>query len=151
MKNDFGKIVYENELMTTTFINYGLRSIIFIESTDRSHLEKTFRKIFKEYENLNPAEPEPMINLLCTYDKEFGWNVIIFLRSKHRPECFYKDDPDKILISPAAVDLGGLIVAPREDDFIRADKELLKKIFNEVSLYQKTFLLIEEKLKAELS
>ena len=151
MKNDYGQIVFENEFITTTFINDGLRSIIFIESFHQALLAKTFRKIFKEYENLNSAEPEPMMNLLCTYDKEFGWNVIIFLRSKHRPECFYKDDPDKILISPAAVDLGGLIVAPREDDFIRADKELLKKIFNEVSLDQKTFSLIEEKLKAELS
>jgi hypothetical protein len=151
MKNDFGKIVYENELMTTTFITDGLRRIIFIESTDRSHLEKTFRKIFKEYENLNSAEPEPMMNLLCTHNKEFGWNVVIFLRSKHRPECFYKDDPDKILISPAAVDLGGLIVAPREDDFIRADKELLKKIFNEVSLDQKTFSLLAEKIRDELN
>ena len=151
MKNDYGQIVFENEFITTTFINDGLRSIIFIESFHQALLEKTFRQVFKEYENLNPAEPEPMMNLLCTYDKEFGWNVIIFLRSKHRPECFYKDDPYKILISPAAVDLGGLIVAPREDDFIRADKELLKKIFNEVSLDQKTFSLLAEKLRDEFS
>ena len=151
MKNDYGQIVFENEFISTTFINDALRSIIFIESTDRSHLENTFRKIFKEYKNINPAEPEPMMNLLCTYDKEFGWNVIIFLRSKHRPECFYKDDPDKILISPAAVDLGGLVITPREEDFMRTQKGLIQIIFNEVSLDQKTFSLIEEKLKAELS
>ena len=49
MKNDYGHIVFENEFITTTFITDGLRRIIFIESTDRSHLENTFRKIFKEY------------------------------------------------------------------------------------------------------
>ena len=117
MKNDFGHIVQQNEFITTTFINDGLRRIIFIESFHQSRLEKSFRKIFKEFENLSAAEPEPMMNLLCTYDKEFGWNVVIFLRSKHRPECFYKDDPEKILISPAAVDLGGLIITPREGRF----------------------------------
>jgi hypothetical protein len=151
MKNDHGQIVQEDEFITTTFINDGLRRIIFIESFHQSLLEKTFKKIFRECENLNSAEPEPMMNLLCTYDKEFGWNVVIFLRSKHRPECFYKDDPDKILISPAAVDLGGLIITPREEDFIRIDEELLKEILNEVSLDQNTFSILAEKIKVGLS
>ena len=151
MKNDYGQIVFENEFITTTFIKDGLRRIIFIESFHQSLLEKTFRKIFKEYENLNPAEPEPMMNLLCTYDKEFGWNVIIFLRSKHRPECFYKDDPYKILISPAAVDLGGLVITSREKDFMRTQKGLIQIIFNEVSLDQKTFSLLAEKIRDELN
>lgn len=151
MKNDFGEIFQENEFITATFINDGLRRIIFIESFHQSRLEKSFRKIFREYEKLNFAKPEPMMNLLCSYDKEFGWNVIVFLRNKHRPECFYKNDPEKLLISPAAVDLGGLIVAPRQEDFIRSDKEIIQKIFNEVSLDQNTFSALAEKLKAELS
>jgi hypothetical protein len=151
MKNNFGQIVQENDFITTTFINDGLRRIIFIESFHQSRLEKSFRKVFKEFENLSAAEPEPMMNLLCTYDKEFGWNVVIFLRSKHRPELFYKDDLEKILISPAAVDLGGLVITPREVDFKRVNEELLQKIFNEVSLDQKTFSILAEKIKAELS
>jgi len=151
MKNDYGQIVFENESITTAFINDGLRSIIIIESIHQSLLEKSFSKIFQEFENVSSAEPEPMMNLLCTYDKEFGWSVIIFLRSKHRPECFYKNDPDKILISPAAVDLGGLIITPREEDFLRADEELLKKILNEVSLDQNTFSILAEKIKVGLS
>ena len=151
MKNDYGQIVLENEFITTTFINDGLRRIIFIESFHQTLLEKTFRKILKQYKNLSSTEPEPMMNLLCSFNSEFGWDVIIFLRSKHRPECFYKNDPDKILISPAAVDMGGLIVTPREEDFIRTDKDLLRKIFNEVSLDQKSFSLLTEKVRAELS
>ncbi len=151
MKNNFGQIVQENDFITTTFINDGLRRIIFIESFHQSRLEKSFRKIFKEFENLSAAEPEPMMNLLCTYDKEFGWNVVVFLRSKHRPELFYKDDLEKIIISPAAVDLGGLVITPREVDFKRVNEELLQKIFNEVSLDQKSFSILAEKIKAELS
>jgi len=46
--------------------------------------------------------------------------------------------------------MGGLIITPKEEDFIRTDKELLQKIFNEVSLDQKTFSLLTEKIKAEL-
>jgi len=75
--------------------------------------------------------------------------VIIFLRSKHRPECFYKDDPERMLISPAAIDLGGIVVSPREEDFVRIDKEFLRSIFREVSLDQETFSIIARKLKAD--
>ena len=91
-----------------------------------------------------------MLNILSTYDEVFGWSVIIFLRNKHRPECFYKDDPERMLISPAAIDLGGIVVTPREEDFVRIDKELLQTIFREVSLDQETFSLLAEKLKTEL-
>jgi ATP adenylyltransferase/5',5'''-P-1,P-4-tetraphosphate phosphorylase II len=151
MKNDFGNVIQDNKFITTTLINDGLHRIIFLESIEQSLLEITFQKIFREYENLSSSDPEPMMNLLCSYDKEFGWNVIIFLRSKHRPECFYKNDTDRILISPAAVDMGGLIVTPREEDFIRTNKDLLQKIFNEVSLHPKIFSLLTENIKAELS
>ena len=150
MKNDFGKVLIENEITTTSSINDGLRKIILIESKDILSIEKTFRRIFREYESLSSSNSEPMMNLICSYDSEFGWTIIIFLRRKHRPECFYEDEPERLLISPAAIDLGGLVVTPRENDFIRTDKELLEKIFNEVSLDEKTFYLLQEKVKSIL-
>lgn len=149
MKNDFGESVQQNEFISISFINDGLRRIVFIESRDQSLIEKSFKKIFKAYQKFSTHESEPMMNLLCSYDKDFGWSLIIFLRSKHRPECFYKKDQDKLLISPAAIDLGGLVITPREEDFIKADKGLLQQVVNEVSLDQSTFSLIEEKVKAE--
>jgi Domain of unknown function (DUF4922) len=149
LKNDFGLIIREDEFITTSFIDDGLRRLISIESTEQKMIEKSFDKILKAYEKLSEAEPEPMMNILCYYDNEFGWNVIIFLRSKHRPECFYKNDSDRILISPAAIDLGGVVVTPREVDYIRTEKDLLQKIFSEVSLDKKTFSLLAEKVKAE--
>ena len=147
LKNDFGKIVQEDEFITTAFIDDGLRRLIFIESTEQKMVENSFRKIFKAFEKLSKTESEPMLNILCTYNEEFGWSLIIFLRSKHRPECYYKNEPDKILISPAAIDLGGVVVTPREEDFIRIDKELLQQIFREVSLDQETFSVLAKKVK----
>lgn len=151
LKNDFGRIVKEDELITTSFIDDGLRKIIFIESIDKEKTEQTFKVIFNLYEKLSGIKPEPMMNLICSYDLEFGWNVKIFLRSKHRPDCFFKEDPDKILVSPAAVDLGGVVVTPRETDYLKVDEEILPQIFNEVSLDKNTFSLLEERVKSELS
>ena len=146
LKNDFGRIVQQGEFITTSFIDDGFRRMILIESKEQKMIEKSFDKIFEEYGQLSKTEPEPMINILCNFDNEFGWSVIIFLRSKHRPESFYKKDPERLLISPAAIDLGGVVVTPREEDFIRTDKDLLQKIFSEISLDKKTFSLLAEKV-----
>ncbi len=151
LKNDFGRIVEEDESITTTFIDDGLRRIVFIESTDKEAIEETFKTFYNVYQKLSGNEPEPMLNIISSFDAEFGWVVIIFLRSKHRPECFFKEDPEKILISPAAIDLGGVVVTPREADFLRTDKDILRQVFKEVSLNQKTFSLLEENIKNELS
>jgi len=150
LKNDVGKVVQQDEFITTTFIDDELRKLIFIESAEQKELEKSFRTIYTTYKKIFEEVVEPMMNIICSYNNDFGWSVIIFLRSKHRPECFYKTDPDRILISPAAIDLGGVVVTPREEDFIRTDKDLLLKIFCEVSVIKKTFSLLAEKVKTEL-
>ncbi|MCK7525597.1 MAG: DUF4922 domain-containing protein [Ignavibacteriales bacterium] len=38
----------------------------------------------------------------------------------------------KCLVSPAAIDLGGVCVFPREEDFNRITKEMIADIFKEV-------------------
>jgi hypothetical protein len=149
LKNDFGNIIQEDEFITTSFIDDGLRKLILIESTEQKKLENSFSKNFQKLNELSKIEPEPMMNLLCNYNEEFGWSLIIFLRSKHRPECFYKNDLDRILISPAAIDLGGVVVTAREEDFKRVDKKLLQQIFGEVSFDQDTFSLLAKKVKNE--
>jgi hypothetical protein len=151
MKNEFGIEAQENDDISTTFINDGLRRIVFVESSDQLLIKKSFEILFNAIKKYSPAEPEPMMNLLCTYDKEYGWSLIIFLRSKHRPESFYKENLEKILISPAAVDLGGVVITPRDEDYQRTDKDLIRQIIDEVSLDQKIFSLIEKEVKSELN
>lgn len=75
---------------------------------------------------------EPLMNLISFYEAEYGWRVIIFLRSKHRPAAFFAEDESKMLVSPAAIDIGGVCVFPREEDFNRITKEQLADIFKEV-------------------
>ena len=42
---------------------------------------------------------------------------ILFPRKAHRPACYFKDDPEKMVVSPGAVDVGGLLILPRREDF----------------------------------
>ena len=76
---------------------------------------------------------EPMLNLLCLYE-ELGWTVILFPRRKHRPACYYAEGGERLLCSPASVDLGGVFILPREEDFRRMTADDVARILQEVCI-----------------
>lgn len=76
---------------------------------------------------------EPMLNLLCLYE-ELGWTVILFPRRKHRPACYDAEGGERLLCSPASVDLGGVFILPREEDFRRMTADDVAHILQEVCI-----------------
>ncbi|MDT3695332.1 MAG: DUF4922 domain-containing protein [Ignavibacterium sp.] len=132
IKNEYGKEIFESDQISMFAVDDGIRKFISIESLDRDLLIKTFSRFYKIYSALRNEDSEPLMNLISFYEEEYGWRVIIFLRSKHRPAAFFAEDESKMLVSPAAIDLGGVCVFPREEDFNRITKELLADIFKEV-------------------
>lgn len=101
---------------------------IEIEETTPQKAEAAFNAIY----DAMPAvgEEEPMMNILCRYVGR-KYRLTIIPRKKHRPS-FYGDGPGKMLISPASVDLGGVIITPREKDFKAIDEKVLSKVFSEL-------------------
>ena len=126
------KEIFENDDLSLYAIDDGVRKFVSIESLDKELVVKSFNKFYKTYSELMNEEQEPMINLVSFYEEEYGWRIIIFLRAKHRPAVFFAEDESKMLISPAAIDLGGVCVFPREEDFNRITKEMITDIFKEV-------------------
>jgi hypothetical protein len=137
VKNEYGKVIYEDDELSFYAIDDGIRKFISIESTDKEMIVKTFNKFYNIYSELMNEEQEPMMNLVSFYEEEHGWRVIIFLRAKHRPGVFFAEDDSKMLVSPAAIDLGGVCVFPRQEDFNRITKEQIKEIFIEVFIDEK--------------
>jgi len=151
LKNNCGNILLNDGQNTLSYIFDGLRTIIFIETLDLDSAVKLFEKFYRGYSKYSNALNEPMMNILCNYDKEFGFGIIVFLRSKHRPKSYYNEEPRKIIVSPAAIDLGGIIISPREKDFEKLNKELIQEIISEVSLNSYSFKIFAENLKDELN
>ena len=150
LKNEYGKFILEDEELMVTSVDDGLRRFLIIESKKEKKIIKAFKIFYKVYAEISSTSAEPMFNIISTYNVEYGWSLIFFLRDKHRPELFYSKGEDKLLISPAAVDLGGLLIAPREKDFERINKDLIKIIFNEVSLNDNSFNSLNKILKEKL-
>jgi ATP adenylyltransferase/5',5'''-P-1,P-4-tetraphosphate phosphorylase II len=144
IKKEFGDSVFNSKELTLTAIDDGLRRFFSLESTDDKILIKAFNSIYNELEKKNG---EPMMNLICNYDEELRWWLIIFLRSKHRPSHYYLKGENQIILSPAAIDLGGVCILPVESDFYKIDKESLISIFNEVTIGVNDFESLRENLK----
>lgn len=77
------------------------------------------------------VSPEPMINIIIS-GIENNFMAILCPRKAHRPACYYKHGNDMILVSPGAVDVGGVVILPRKADYEKVKKEDLLEIFSEV-------------------
>ncbi|MBI3004682.1 MAG: DUF4922 domain-containing protein [Ignavibacteriales bacterium] len=116
--------------------NYG-RSVLVVESTDKDALSEFLGRFLAAWKRVQGTAEEPMVNVICTF-RQMVWRVILFPRSKHRPDVYFKDGEERILISPAAVDMGGLVITPVEKDFRVVQAGIIENMFEEVSLTQET-------------
>ena len=60
--------------------------------------------------------------------------MVVFVRRKHRPNCYFADGDAQILVSPGAIDMGGLIITPREEDFEKMTAHIATNILRVVAI-----------------
>jgi hypothetical protein len=149
VKKKYGEILSAKNNVTIFGVDDGLRKIIYFEGRNKDSLMESFNSFYNIYASRSDNS-EPMMNIISCYEEEIGWWIAVMLRSKHRPEEFYKKGEGRILFSPAASDFGGLCITPLENDFERFNKGLLVKIFNEVSINRELFNEIKKDIKAKL-
>ena len=73
-----------------------------------------------------------MRNIFMLVKKEGFLEVLLFPRISHRPSCYFLTGENQMLVSPGAVDMAGVIILPREEDFDKITKEDVVKIYSEV-------------------
>lgn len=112
--------------------NYRFNLMAFA-GTDWQQLESWFTRATSELAAVTNSDAEPMLNLLLTYQADH-WRGFILPRGKHRPARYFAEDDAKLTISPAAIDLAGVVVVPQPDHFARITAEDLEAIFVEVGL-----------------
>jgi len=110
--------------------NY-LRGIVSMQGSDREALNEIFQGFYQKFSLIQNDKPEPMLNILVSRYKK-DWVIHIIPRKVHRPVQFFLEGDDKILLSPASVDLGGVIITPREEDFLKITKDDIAGIFSQV-------------------
>lgn len=112
------------------------REVILLEGNDRMAVGKAFKNYMNGLKKGLPAEKEPMINMAGWYE-ECRWHLMIFPRRKHRPDAFFKQGEERLVVSPGVIDMGGVLITPVEKDFERLDRTSVESIYKEVSLEKK--------------
>ena len=74
-----------------------------------------------------------MMNVIA-WNAGSGLVSVVLPRRKHRPACYTAEGDAQYIISPGAVDMGGLIITPREQDFRRLTPELILDIYRELTI-----------------
>lgn len=83
------------------------------------------------------GDDEPMVNALCWWDTTHRlWHLVIFPRRKHRPDC-YGEGEGRLLLSPGAVDMGGLWPIPEMKDYDVLTPETIQALYNELCMSRK--------------
>ena len=89
---------------------------------------------------------EPMMNIV-------SWRIgddfisVVFPRRSHRPACYDAVGDAQLLVSPGAVDMAGLLILPREEDFLRITPEAVHQIYADVSMSFAEQLTVSCRLK----
>ena len=126
------KLLVNEDDIEIVQVKYYLRKMVAFESEYREPIDYFFTKVFQQLP-FDEASDEPMMNVLANYQNG-KYRLMLFLRNKQRPSCYYMDDPERIMVSPASVEMGGIMVTPREEDFVKITKENLKEIYNETCM-----------------
>ena len=90
-------------------------------------------------------EAEPGMNIVAWRTSD-SYVSVVLPRSKHRPACYTAEGYDKYLISPGALDMAGLIITPREEDYDRLTPEKALAILREVSLSEDDMAAVMERI-----
>jgi ATP adenylyltransferase/5',5'''-P-1,P-4-tetraphosphate phosphorylase II len=117
---------------TFTLKDYRLNALI-TRGNNRAALIEWFDRALRRLAEITGAESEPMINLVVTRDGG-RWTVIVFPRGKHRPDRYFAEGDAKLTVSPAAIDLAGVLVVPQPDHFAKITPRDAEEIYAEVTL-----------------
>lgn len=108
--------------------------------------EALFRRLYKAMPQRGD-ETEPMMDIISWRKGEEFISVVI-PREKHRPEAYFAEGDAQFVVSPGALDMSGLIITPREEDFRKLTEEKALSLLQECGVSEEKMNAIIAKLKA---
>ena len=82
---------------------------------------------------LHEGETEPRYNLFAWNDPRYGFVTVYIPRTAHRPQCYTAEGDAQLIVSPGALDMAGILVTARKEDFQKLDADTLRQIYHEVT------------------
>lgn len=126
----------------TAVTSFGRRMLV-CHHHELDSVVEFINKTLSALSTLGCDDDEPLINIVVVFRGE-RYSVFLFPRAKHRPMCYFADDVSRISISPAALEMAGILVVVDPDHFERVDDGTAFTIYEEVSLDDEKFAKLVE-------
>lgn len=119
LKDEFAEQLYADHDYELFVLNGYIRKVYCIESENREISRKAFRRMYLNWKF--DEDEEPMMNVYAIYQnhKFYTW---IILRDNFRPWQFFEEGDDQIMISPAAVEMAGVLITPVKEHWEKIDR-----------------------------
>lgn len=136
----------KDNLVESWAVKDGIRNFIFIEGYEKSSLIEYLNLLHGKLHSFNETkDEEPMLNILAGFENG-KWQIFVFPRFAHRPWQYFEEGEKSILLSPASVDLGGVLITPLEKDFSKITKTDIEDIFSQILWTTEKFDLLLKSL-----
>ncbi len=116
---------------------YVCPGVVIVTRTPKAN-KFLFNKIYNSLP-IPEGQIEPMMNIMAWKEASSTDGTprivsVILPRRKHRPDCYFAEGDGKILVSPGALDMGGLLITPREEDFRKMNMDTARDIIQECAM-----------------
>lgn len=111
----------------------SLRSCLRIESEIKEDAEEQFYDVYNYLKTHQPDEDEPMMNII-SFMENGKYVIHVFPRKLHRPWQYSAQGKAQLLVSPGALDMAGMFITPRKEDFDKIERGDIEDIYAQVSM-----------------
>lgn len=118
--------------------------VIISKSEDSD--EELFHRLYRSMP-MRGDESEPMMNIIA-WRKGDEFISVVIPREKHRPDAYFAEDEAQMMVSPGALDMAGLIITPREEDFSKINLDKATALLRECGISAEKMEAIVSNLKA---
>ena len=135
--NDEEKISVLSDFLEPAFV-------IISKSEDSD--EELFHRLYRSMP-MRGDESEPMMNIIA-WRKGDEFISVVIPREKHRPDAYFAEGEAQMMVSPGALDMAGLIITPREEDFSKINLDKATALLRECGISAEKMEAIVSNLKA---
>ena len=135
--NDEEKISVLRDFLVPAFV-------IISKSEDSD--EELFHRLYRSMP-MRGDESEPMMNIIA-WRKGDEFISVVIPREKHRPDAYFAEGEVQMMVSPGALDMAGLIITPREEDFSKINLDKATALLRECGISAEKMEAIISNLKA---
>jgi len=128
-----------------TPLTLGERNLFAGCFNDCERTVTSLERLIATYRHLIAGDQEPMLNIVARY-ADARYTIAVFPRAKHRSACYFAPEEKRLSISPAAIEMAGIVVVADVNQFNRVDEKTIRDIYREVTIESHQFNQLAEEI-----